>query len=81
MGADVPMRTHKNHLTGRTNTAFPFKVVTEKPQKEEMTLTGNAINPQEELRKLNDAYTKLYETQTQYSHFVRRVKTILGPSR
>ncbi len=60
--AGSPLKTNAHHLRGRGSQ--DFKVVTER-SKNEANFSGNAINAQEEMRQMNEAYINFYEMQTQ----------------
>ena len=70
--------TNGRHIPGSNTGGASFKVISQKPKNGDLTLTGNGIKPQEELRKLNDVQMNTLEMQTQYSSFMKRFKTILG---
>ncbi len=52
--------------------------VDEVVNKENMNLSGNSINPHEELRVLQESYTKTYEAQMQYQALLKRAKMLIG---
>ncbi|MGI4850860.1 MAG: flagellar basal body rod protein FlgB [Janthinobacterium lividum] len=76
-----PLQTHQNHLTGRHQGNDDFKVVSKKIKAGTATLSGNNINGQEEMTKMNKANTDFYETLTQSTSFVKRIKMFLGTGR
>lgn len=77
----TPVQTHHNHLTGRHQNQGDFKIVTKKIKAGAATLSGNNINGQEEMSKMNKANTDFYEALTQSTSFVKRVKMFLGTGR
>ena len=58
--SSTPFQTHQNHLTGRQQNHDDFKVVSKKLKAGTATLSGNNINGQEEMTKMN----KLNECDT-----------------
>lgn len=69
-------RTNENHLSS------PSSLTTSKVgvQKKniEVSLSGNTINSEEQLRKLNEATTKYYEMMNMYQSYMRRHATIIS---
>lgn len=65
------------HLNGGAHQPPKFRVE-EVTNKENRNLSGNSINPHEELRALQEAYTKTYEAQMQYQALLKRVKMLIG---
>lgn len=52
--------------------------VEEVVNKQNVNLSGNSINPHEELRILQESYTKTYEAQMQYQALLKRAKMLIG---
>lgn len=67
--------TNKNHLTLSTHLGSS-KIVTKKKDSD-VSLSGNTISAEDQLRKLNDATTKYYEMTNLYQSYMRRHNTII----
>ncbi|MBX9697321.1 MAG: hypothetical protein K2X53_04465 [Alphaproteobacteria bacterium] len=70
------VRTNEKHLSPPSSLATT-KVGVQK-KNVEVSLSGNTINSEEQLRKLNEATTKYYEMMNMYQSYMRRHSTIIS---
>ena len=69
-----PALTNARHIQGRQRAASDdFKVVSLKHDKNQQTISGNSIDPQEELREVNEAYNQSYEMLTQHKNWTDKL--------
>lgn len=68
-------RTNEKHL-GTSSLIATTKVGVHN-KNAEVSLSGNTINSEEQLRKLNEATTKYYEMMNMYQSYMRRHATII----
>lgn len=69
------MRTNEKHLSPPSSDTSAKVGVQNKNV--EVSLSGNTINSEEQLRKLNEATTKYYEMMNMYQSYMRRHATII----
>lgn len=67
--------TNKNHLS--LSTHLGSTRMTTKKTDSDVSLSGNTINAEEQLRKINDATTKYYEMTSLYQSYMRRHNTVI----
>ena len=71
-----PVRTNVNHMQSKSR-ADNFKIKSTKGGSE-VQISGNNINPEEQLLQLNEAATEFYRLGKVFQGEKNRIKTILG---